>query len=406
MRGSVVKRTDKKGKALYYIKYYVGQRQKWETVSAPRTRKHADKLLAERLSQINRGEFIEPTKITFRAFKKVWMEKYAIGEGQIRPSTLTLYRGLFSKHMIPAFGDLPLAHIGVEDLQGFKAKMLKEGKMVKKEVLEKGRKVKKTTVTGLSPQTVKHMLRLFRQMFDHAIDWGYLRVNPAKKVRMPKVPKREMDCLTPNEVRAFLKEVPQRWYAFFLVAITTGLRMGELLAMRWENVSSLAGQYQVKETWLRPRGGNKAGFAPPKTLSSIAPVDLTPICLDALKEHKKRQTAERLVAGKDYQDNGLIFATSTGTPLDDSHIVQRVYRPGLTAAGIPTIRFHDLRHTCASLLIALGESPKYIQKQLRHASVDITFDRYGHLFPDANREAAQRLDDSLFGSQRMVVGRR
>jgi integrase len=95
----------------------------------------------------------------------------------------------------------------------------------------------------------------------------------------------------------------------------------------------------------------------------------------------------------------LIFATSTGTPLDSCNIVKKIFHPALKAAGLHRIRFHDLRHTCASLLINQGESPKYIQSQLRHASIDMTFDRYGHLFPDAGKEAAARMDEALFGNQ-------
>jgi integrase len=207
-----------------------------------------------------------------------------------------------------------------------------------------------------------------------------------------------MDAFTPAEVRGFLEHVPGRWYGFYVVAITTGLRMGELLAMRWRNLDWGRGQYFVRETWQRPRGGRQASFSVPKTEASIAPVDLPPEVLEALKAHRRAQSQEKLEAGRRYQDQDLIFATSDGGPLDDAHTVQRVFRPALRAAGLRTIRFHDLRHTTASLLIHQGESPKYIQSLMRHASIDITFDRYGHLFPDANREAAERLGQTLFGT--------
>ena len=234
-------------------------------------------------------------------------------------------------------------------------------------------------------------------MFSHACDWGYLRHNPAKKVKDPKIPRHEMDCLTPEEVRAFLDHVPGRWYAFFLTAITTGLRFGELLAMRWANLDWGRGQYFVRETLTRKTETKEVGFSVPKTEGSAQAVDLTPTCLDALKAHRARQAEGKLQAGEGYQDLDLIFATPKGTPLNDRNVVNRIFEPALKAAGLRRIRFHDLRHTCASLLIAQNESPKYIQKQMRHASIEITFDRYGHLFPDANREATRRLDATLFG---------
>ena len=381
MRGSIIKRKSKSridGKFvdLYYVVYQIGSRQKWEAVDEPRTRKHAEELLAERLSQINRGEYIEPKKTTFEEFKEVWVKKYA--ETQVRLSTMALYDSLFNKHLIPAFGPLQVARITVEDVQGLKSVKMKE---------------------GLSPQTVKHILRLLRQMLNHAVDWGYLRTNPAAKVRYPRIPKAEMDCLTPDEIRLFLEHVSEQWYPFFLIAIATGLRLGEQLAMKWANLDWNRGQYFVKETILIARQGRPAGIGEPKTESSIAPVDLTPLCLEAITEHRRRQATEKLKAGEKYQDHDLIFATPKGTPLDHRNIVRRVLEPALTEAGLRIIRFHDLRHTCASLLIDQGESPKYVQKQMRHASIQITFDRYGHLFEDTNREAGKRLDETVFRSK-------
>jgi integrase len=207
-----------------------------------------------------------------------------------------------------------------------------------------------------------------------------------------------MDYLNPEEVRQFLGVVPPRWYALFLTAITTGLRVGELIAMRWAHLDWNQGQYYVKEILARKRGSTARGFAPPKTEGSARAVDLTPACPDALREHGKRQAEEKLKAGERYNDAGLIFAGGQGNPLDDRNLVNRVFEPPLREAGLRRIRFHDLRHTCASLLIARGESPEYIQRQLRHASIQIAFDRYGHLFPDANRQAMARMDPFLFGA--------
>jgi len=389
MRGAIRKRGNR-----YSIRYEVGKKwdivnecwhrnQKTERVPFPHTRKHAEALLAERLSQLNRGDYLEPKRTTFAEYQKIWMDKYAIGEGQIRQSTLVMYDGYFRNHLLPRFGAMELAKIDVEDIQGFKAEKM---------------------TSGLAPQTVKHMLRLLRQMLEHAIDWGYLRENPAKKVRNPKVPKKDMDFLTAQEVGVFLNHVTNKWYAFFLTAIVTGLRAGELLAMKWGNLDWNRGQYFVRETWLRPRHGELPTIADPKTKTSVAHVDLTPICLEAIKHHRTLQNEEKLALGHEYQNLDLIFCTSKGGMLDSSNIMKRVFHPVLKSAGLRQIRLHDLRHTCASLLISQGESPKYIQKQLRHASIEMTFDGYGHLFPDTNREVARRLDETLFGDKADRLG--
>lgn len=383
MRGSIVKRQGKarkRGKAvdLYYVVYQVGRRQKWEAVPEPRTRKHADQLLAQRLQELHTGSYVQLKDSTFEDFKDVWMWDYAEGEGEIRQSTLENYRGYFKNHLVPVFGHRQLSTITTKDIQEFKAAKLG---------------------TGLSPQTVKHLIRLLKQMLDHACDWGYLRTNPAAKVKNPKIPRREMDAYSPKEVRRFLEKVPEKWYALFLCAVVGGLRIGELMAMKWQNLDWKRGQYFVKESWTRPQGGRPGHFSTPKTESSVAPVDLTPICLEALRAHRKRQVEEVLEAGEDYQDHDLIFATAKGTSMNDCNIASRVYHPILKEAKLRRIRLHDLRHTCASLMIAQNESPKYIQKQMRHSSIQVTFDTYGHLFPDTNREASQRLDSAIFGDK-------
>ena len=223
-------------------------------------------------------------------------------------------------------------------------------------------------------------------------------VDERKKVTHPKIPRREMDFLTPAEVRLLLECVKPAWYPFFLTAVTTGLRIGELLAMKWGNLEESSELYYVREIWARKRPGYSGGFAEPKTDESKQPIDLSPACLDALRRQRKQQAEEKLKAGDKYEGLDLIFATSMGKPLDDKNVVHRQFEPSLEAAGLRKIRFHDLRHTCAALLIDQGESPKYIQRQLRHASIETTFNRYGHLFPEKKREAMRRLDEKLLGT--------
>jgi integrase len=324
------------------------------------------------LDEVHRGEFVEPSQILFRQFADRWVKNYA--KGQVRPGTLADYLSLFKNHLFPYFGDTPLAEITVENVQGFKSAKL---------------------VSGLSPQTVKHLLRLLRQMLGHAVEWELLRTNPAKAVRNPKVPKADMDVLPPTEAQAFLQATPPKWQPMFYTAISTGLRLGELLAMKWENLDEQRRRYFVRETLARARGDYEGGFAPPKTEGSSKSVDLTPTCLSLLEEHQKRQAAEKLAGGPNYEDNGLIFATALGRPLDQKNVVHRQFHSALETAGLKRLRFHDLRHTCASLLINKGVSPKYIQRQLRHDSIQTTFDRYGHLFPETHEKAARLMDAAL-----------
>jgi integrase len=228
-------------------------------------------------------------------------------------------------------------------------------------------------------------------MFTHAVRWGYLRENPAHYVEQPRVRHREIEFLTKEEIHCFLSTAPQDSYPFFLTAILTGMRLGELLAMKWSNVDWHRNQYFVKEGLYKDR------FVEPKSASSMRAVNLPRTLLEGLRTHKARQSEKRLQIGEAYQDYDLIFCTSLGTPYDRGNVVKREFWPYLKRAGLRRIRFHDLRHTFATLLIDQGESPKYIQAQLGHASIQVTMDRYGHLLPEVNQQAARRLEDSLFG---------
>ena len=387
-RGSITKRRLKAKKngreeIRYSIRYDVGVRwkesegvyervQRSETIPPPNTRKHAEMILAERLSQINKDEFIEPSRMYFRDFALKWVENYAMG--QVKTGTVEDYKGYFRNHLFPAFGEKSLSTIRVEDIEAFKSAKLN---------------------AGYKPQTVIHLLKLLRQMLNHAVDWGYLRINPAKKVKNPKKESVEMDCLRPDEARRFLCEVSVKWYSFFFTAIATGLRMGELLAMRWENLDWVNSRYYVRENLSRARYGYKGGFTSPKTEQSKAGVALTPACLEVLRSHERRQKTQRLALGQEYKDQDLVFCTYCGGPLDEKNVINRQFKPALKSAGLRSIRFHDLRHTTASILINQGVSPKSIQRQMRHASIETTFDTYGHLFPETHAAAIEKIDSAL-----------
>jgi len=245
---------------------------------------------------------------------------------------------------------------------------------------------------GLAPQTIKNVLIPLKEMLKHAVRWGYLRESPALYVELPRIPHKEMDFLTPEEIRRFLDYVPRARSALFVTAVMTGMRRGEILAMRWANLDWNRGQYFVREALYRKH------FVEPKSEASRRAIDLAQTVLDALRQHKVEQGKDRLRFGPEYEDFDLIFCREDGTPLDPDTVAKLEFHRYLKDAGIRRIRFHDLRHTYATLLISQGENPKYIQSQLGHSSIQITLDRYGHLMPDVHREAAERLDRSVFGS--------
>lgn len=346
----------------------LGPKRKWLKIGP--NKKEAERALIQEVARLHSGPYRELKKITFAEFSRKWMSDYAVGA--VKTSIFESYDSVLRIHLLPFFGPKELSKITLDDVQRYVATKQCEGLV--------------------TPKTINNTLVPLKEMFTHAVRWGYLHENPAHYVERSRVRHREMDFLTKEEIHRFLSTVPQDSYPFFLTAILTGMRLGELLAMKWSNADWHRNQYFVKE------GLYKGRFVEPKSACSIRAINLPRTLLEELRTHKARQSEQRLQVGETYYDHDLILCTSVGTPQDRGNIVKRAFWPLLQQAGLRRIRFHDLRHTFATLLIDQGESPEYIQAQVGHASIQVTMDRYGHLLPDVNHQAARRLEDSLFGT--------
>lgn len=239
---------------------------------------------------------------------------------------------------------------------------------------------------GASPKTIANALVPLREMLGHAVAWGYLSANPAAGVRRPRVESRhdEMHVFDPDEVRRLLESAPPEGRTLLLCAVTTGMRRGELLGVRWGDVD-----WHSRRIWVRRSVGKDGRFQQPKTRGSVWAIAMTPTLVADLREHR--------MASPFKGDHDLIFASERGTPLDGRNAVRRYFEPALRRARLPRIRFHDLRHTFASLLIAQRAHPKLIQEQLGPASIQVTLDRYGHLMDQSVGDASDELEAALFG---------
>jgi integrase len=245
---------------------------------------------------------------------------------------------------------------------------------------------------GRSPKTIANALVPLREMLGHAVEWGYIAANPAVAVKRPRPEHREMHFLTAPEVGKLLAAAGEEWGTLLLCAVTTGMRRGELVGLRWGDVD-----WNGRRLWVRRSIGLHGAVQQPKSRGSVRAVAMTPTLVSALRRHR--------LASPFSEEDDPIFASERGTPLDGGNMVKRALTPALRRAGLPQIRFHDLRHTFASLLIAQGEHPKYISEQLGHASVQITLDRYGHLMPQSYDEAGERLEAALFSSSSTSASR-
>lgn len=355
MTGSI----HKKGKA-YYIIFRVfdsgtGKRkQKW--IPAGNSKREAERKLTELIGDVQNGTYREIKKITFAEFSELWLNSYA--ETKTKPSTLRSYQDIIKKHLIPLMGDYLLQEINTGMLQRYVAIRLQKVK----------------------PKTVINELVPIKEMFKHAVRWGHLKVNPAEYVERPRVEKEEMEIFTPKEIRLFLENVTPKYKAFFLTAILTGMRRGELLGLQWGDIDWNHSQIHVRRSlW-------KGQFITPKTKYSIRRIDMSPYLAMELKKHKIACPISEL---------DLVFCNGEGDPLDPDSLVRRQFLPALRRAKIRQIRFHDLRHTNVALRIEQGQNIKYIQNQLGHASIQTTLDRYGHLIKDVNTEQAKKLDNIL-----------
>jgi integrase len=217
--------------------------------------------------------------------------------------------------------------------------------------------------------------------------------NAAAAVKSPRPEKPEIHPLSPEQARAFLEAAKgDRFEALYVLALHCGLREGELLGLKWADVDLETGTLQVRRTLSETRTGHK--FEKPKNGKGRS-VKLSRKATEALKSHRTRQNEERLRAGSLWQDNGFVFPTTTGTTMSCTNLLGRHFKPLLKRAGLPAIRFHDLRHTCATILLVAGKHPKYVQELLGHASINITLDTYSHVIEGMDGGLADAMDDAL-----------
>jgi integrase len=186
-----------------------------------------------------------------------------------------------------------------------------------------------------------------------------------------------------------------RLEALYVLAVTTGMRRGELLGLKWTDVDLENGRLSIRRALTRTDDGKYIALTEPKTKGSRRIVKLTRRAVEVLRRHLDRQLAEIEAAGDLYGDQGLVFTTQAGTPINPSNLRQRSFAPLLKKAGLPHIRFHDLRHTCATLLLSKGVHPKFVQELLGHATIAITLDTYSHVMPGMGDQTARAMESTL-----------
>jgi integrase len=239
---------------------------------------------------------------------------------------------------------------------------------------------------------VQKIHTVLHKALTQALKWNMILRNAADAVKAPRPAPEEMHPLSPDEARKLIEAMRgDKLEALYVLAVQTGMRQGELLALKWEDVDVNGGVIRIRRTLVR--NGGRIALGEPKTKGSRRTIYLTDAAVEALKAHLEQQLADIERLGDLYSDHGLVFTSGVGTLINPSNLRRRSFKPLLQRAGLPQIRFHDLRHTCATLLLSRNVHPKYVQELLGHATVAITLDTYSHMIPGMGNHTARAMED-------------
>lgn len=338
-----------------------------------KTRAEASAALTKALRDLAQGIPVVAEKQTVAEYLTTWLDSAAHG---LAPRTLARYRSHVTHSLIPALGRIRLAKLTAQSIQKLYTDKLAE---------------------GVAPGTIRQLHAVLRRALGEATKLDLAPRNVATLVTVPRAARHEMQVLSPDEARSLLAAVEgDRLEALFVLAITTGARLGELLALRWADVdlNARAPAVHVRAT-LRFRNADTYFFDPPKTPKSRRQIGLSTTATESLRRHRARQLEERLAAGAGWRDDDLVFCTPFGGAICGNHLSGRDFQTLLKRANLPRIRFHDLRHTCATLLLRRGIHPKVVSELLGHSTIAMTLDRYSHVLPDMQQAAMDAMDGLL-----------
>ena len=365
------------------------RRQKWHTFHG--NKKDAEAELTRLLHELNTGMYAEPDRMLVRDYLKRWLKDYA--QPSVAPKTFERYQEIVTLHLDPALGHIPLQRLKPLHIQAMEAQMLVSGskKRVKKPD-NKQHESRPNPPLGLSARTVLHHHRVLHAALEQAVKWQLLARNPADAVRAPRPEAKEMDVLDEAGIVCLLDAAKgTALYIPVLLAATTGMRRGEVLGLRWQDVDLKTGTVAVRQALSRTKAGPV--FTTPKTAKSKRTLALPAIARKALKVHHKQQAEARLRLGPVFRDHGLVCPAEDGRPWHPGTLTSS-FRDLTKRAGIRST-FHGLRHSHATLLLRQGVHPKIVSERLGHSSIGLTLDTYSHVLPGMQEDAAAKVDSAL-----------
>jgi integrase len=362
--GSIYRRADGRWEAS--VSVGGGKRRRYYA----KTRQEAARKLNEALKAHGDGLPVTSERQTVEKFLEGWLETV---KASVRIRTHLRYEQYCRLHLAPYIGKLPLGRLSAQHLQRLYADR---------------------RAAGLSATSVAHLHAVIHKALGQAAKWDIIPRNVADLVEKPRMETPEMKTLSPEQARSFLDAArDDRLEGLWVLALNTGARQGELLGLKWDAIDLDRGTVQIRASLQRVSG--RYIFAEPKTARSRRQILVTESVIAALRRHRSAQLEERLRAGSAWCDYDLVFSDRYGQPILATELTRGAFYPLLARAGLPKVRFHDLRHTAASLLLGRGVHPKIVADMLGHSTIAITIDLYSHTTPAMHRQAALALEAVL-----------
>ena len=371
--GSIYKRKDNLWAACISVDTAEGRKRKY---FYGKTRKEVQEKLAAALHDRQQGTLVTAPSQTVEHFLADWLENSQ--RHSVRPRTYERYEELVRLHIVPVLGKHQLQKLSAQHLRAFYTRKLDE---------------------GLSPTTVTHFHNVLHKALKDAERWGLVARNVCKLVSPPRRVRFEIKPLALAQVHNLLEAVKgDDMEALFHLALATGMRRGEVMGLKWQDIDFAKGTLQVRRILSRvPSKLPGKGYveAEPKTQKSRRSIVIAPFALEALKQHRVRQLEAKLKAGPAWEEHDYVFCTSIGTHLNPTRDILDPLKRLLKKADLPNIRFHDLRHSAATLLLSVGVHPKVVQEILGHSQISMTLDVYSHVLPTMQQEAMSKLNDAM-----------
>lgn len=336
-----------------------------------KTRKEVAEKLHKALQDRRQGILATGPRQKLGEYLEHWLEK--VHKPGIRLTTYAGYRNVLDNHLLPGLGHIQLQGLTPQQVQAFYARELED---------------------GLSPRTLVSMVHVvLHKALDDAVRWNLVPRNVCDAVSLPRFSvESSIRSLTRDQAQKLLEVARgHRLEALLTVALVTGMRRGELLALRWSDIDMETGSVQVLRTVSRIRGRGYV-VTEPKTAKGRRRVMLPGPVVEVLKQHRVRQLEMRLRVGSTWQENDLVFCNMYGRYQHPDHMVEQFQRL-LKNAGLPHLRFHDLRHSAATLLLAMGVHPKVVQELLGHSDIGVTMDIYSHVLPSMQKDAMDKWNE-------------